>query len=159
MAGISFARGRGSGGRDHVDLRVIERGDIEHGAVDGGAIDRGVAMVELALILPVLVMLLVGIIEFGRAFNWQVSIQGAAREGASALALGESSGDVETAVNGSAGAASVTGIDQSPCPSGTSSSSTSYATVTVHADFTFGIPFVDLGTKTLSASASMRCGL
>jgi Flp pilus assembly protein TadG len=159
MAGISFARGRGSDGRDHVDPGTIQRGAVEVDVIHRDVIDRGVAMVELALILPVLILLLVGIIDFGRAFNWQVSIQGAAREGARALALGESSGDVETAVNGSAGAATVTAIDQSPCPSGSSSSSTSYATVTVHADFTFGIPFVDLGTKTLSASASMRCGL
>jgi Flp pilus assembly protein TadG len=116
-------------------------------------------MVELALILPVLVLVLVGIIEFGRAFNWQVSIQGAAREGARALALGESSGDVAAAVNGASGAATVTGIGQVPCPAASSPSSTAYATVVVQADFTFGIPFVDLGTKTLSASASMRCGL
>jgi Flp pilus assembly protein TadG len=157
MAGFSFARGRESDGRVHKDPGTTRRRVIQDDAVDGATIDRGAAMVELALILPVLILLLVGIIEFGRAFNWQVSIQGAAREGARALALGESSGEVDAAVNGAAGAATVTGINQSGCPS--SSSSTSYATVTVEAEFTFGIPFVDLGTKTLTASASMRCGL
>jgi Flp pilus assembly protein TadG len=141
MADISSERGRPIDGHLGKE-RVI--------------IDRGAAMVELAIILPVLVMLLVGIIEFGRAYNWQVSIQGAAREGARALALGESSDEVEAAVNGAAGAADVSGISQTSCPSG---SSTAYATVVVEADFTFGIPFVDLGTKTLTASASMRCGL
>ena len=50
--------------------------------------DRGAAMVEFALILPLLLMLLMGIIEFGRAYNTQVSIQAAAREGARELALG-----------------------------------------------------------------------
>jgi Flp pilus assembly protein TadG len=125
----------------------------------GDAADRGAAMVELAIILPFLIVLLVGIIDFGRAFSSQVSIQGAAREGARALALGESGGDVATAVNNAAGSANVSDITQTACPASSSSSSTAYATVVVKADFTFGIPFVPLGTKTLTASASMRCGL
>ncbi len=44
-------------------------------------------MVEFAIILPLLLMLLMGIIEFGRAYNTQISIQAAAREGARELAL------------------------------------------------------------------------
>ena len=49
--------------------------------------DRGAAMVEFAIVLPVLLLILLGIIEFGRAYNAQVSIQAAAREGARELAL------------------------------------------------------------------------
>ena len=49
--------------------------------------DRGAAMVEFAIVLPVLLLILMGIIEFGRAYNAQVSIQAAAREGARELAL------------------------------------------------------------------------
>ena len=40
-------------------------------------------------------MLLMGIIEFGRAYNTQISIQAAAREGARELALRKSSADVD----------------------------------------------------------------
>ena len=59
--------------------------------------DRGAAMVEFAIVLPVLLLILLGIIEFGRAYNAQVSIQAAAREGARELALRHSSTEVENA--------------------------------------------------------------
>ena len=42
---------------------------------------RGAAAVELAIVLPVLVMLLLGIMEFGYAFFIQASVAGAARIG------------------------------------------------------------------------------
>ncbi len=116
-------------------------------------------MVELALILPILVMLLLGITEFGRAYSAQISLQSAAREGARALALGEPSAAVDAAVRSAVGTAHVDAVTQTPCPSGSTSTSTSYATVTVTAQFTFSIPFVDVGTRSLSATARMRCGL
>ena len=120
--------------------------------------DRGAVMVELAFILPILVMLLVGIIEFGRAYSAQVSIQGAAREGARALALGELSGVVDAAVKDHAGSATDVKVGQDPCLSGASGPS-DYATVTVTAQFEFSIPFWGTKPKTLEAKASMRCGL
>ncbi|MHB0960815.1 MAG: TadE/TadG family type IV pilus assembly protein [Pirellulaceae bacterium] len=43
---------------------------------------RGVAAVELAIVLPILLLALVGIIEFGRAVMVQQIITNAAREGA-----------------------------------------------------------------------------
>ena len=42
---------------------------------------RGAAAVEFALIVPLLVMILFGIIEFGYAFYVQASVAGAARVG------------------------------------------------------------------------------
>lgn len=114
--------------------------------------DRGAILVEFALIVPILLILLVGIINFGIAYNTQIALQGAAREGARALALGNSAVD---AVNASGGVA-ITVSSQSGCPDGDSDA---YATVTTTKDFTFGIPFVPIGTKTLTATASMRCGL
>jgi Flp pilus assembly protein TadG len=44
--------------------------------------ERGQALVEMALILPILLMLLLGIFEFGRAWNTKQLITDAAREGA-----------------------------------------------------------------------------
>ncbi len=46
--------------------------------------DRGAAAVELALILPVLLLLIGGIVDFGRAFFAQIIITNAASEGARA---------------------------------------------------------------------------
>lgn len=117
-------------------------------------------MVELALVLPVLVMLLIGIVQFGLAFSAQVSISAAAREGARALALGESSATVDAAVRGASGVADVSSVAQTACPANPAPNTTSYATVTVNATYTFSIPFVpSLGTKNLTATARMRCGL
>lgn len=123
----------------------------------GGSRDRGAAMVELALILPILVMLLVGIVEFGRAYSAQVSIQGAAREGARSLALRETDDKVNDAVERAAVSANVVSVDKDErCLT----PSSEYATVTVNATFKFFIPFVSsLGDTDLSATASMRCGL
>lgn len=116
--------------------------------------DRGAIVVEFALIVPILLILLFGIIEFGRAYNTQIALQGAAREGARALALGNSASD---AANESFGGGVVISVSSpSSCPDGDSEA---YATVTTTADFTFSIPFVNLGQKTLNATASMRCGL
>lgn len=44
---------------------------------------------EFALLLPVLLLLIFGIIDFGRALNAQVTLTQAAREGARLAALGQ----------------------------------------------------------------------
>jgi Flp pilus assembly protein TadG len=49
--------------------------------------ERGAAAVEFALILPVFVLLIVGMLEFARAYNAQISISNAAREGARVMAI------------------------------------------------------------------------
>ncbi len=49
--------------------------------------ERGAAAVEFALVLPVLLLLVFGLIDFSRAFNAHVSLSGAAREGARATAM------------------------------------------------------------------------
>jgi hypothetical protein len=49
--------------------------------------DGGAAAVEAALVLPILLILIFGIIDFGRMMNAQISLTEAAREGARAAAL------------------------------------------------------------------------
>lgn len=49
--------------------------------------ERGAAAVEFALILPVFVLLIMGMLEFSRAYNAQISISNAAREGARVMAI------------------------------------------------------------------------
>ena len=48
---------------------------------------RGASAVEFALVLPLLIVLVVGIAEFGRAFQVQGTLSAAAREGVRAMAL------------------------------------------------------------------------
>ena len=49
--------------------------------------ERGASAVEFALIVPLLIALVVGIVEFGHAFQVQGQLSAAAREGVRAMAL------------------------------------------------------------------------
>ncbi|PVZ60967.1 TadE/TadG family type IV pilus assembly protein [Arthrobacter sp. H-02-3] len=59
--------------------------------------ERGAAAVEFALLAPVLIMLLLGIMEFGRAYNVQISLSSAAREGVRVMAIGNDATAARTA--------------------------------------------------------------
>jgi Flp pilus assembly protein TadG len=62
--------------------------------------ERGAAAVEFALILPVLILLIVGMLEFSRAYNAQLSLTNAAREGARVMAVHNSAALARTAAIG-----------------------------------------------------------
>ncbi len=57
--------------------------------------DSGAAAVELAIILPLLILIIAGIIDFGRAYFTQVTLTNAAREGARAAVMMVSAADVQ----------------------------------------------------------------
>lgn len=57
--------------------------------------DRGAAAVEFALVLPLLLLLVFGIIDFGRALNAQLTLTQAAREGVRLAALGYPDANVQ----------------------------------------------------------------
>jgi Flp pilus assembly protein TadG len=82
-----------------------------------GPRDRGAAAVEFALLLPVLLLILFGIIDFGRALNAQITLTQAAREGARLAALGVPSATVITrAQTAATGLSPVTVTVSSTCP-------------------------------------------
>ena len=64
--------------------------------------EGGQALVELALVLPVLIMLTFGIVEFGRIFNAYLVVNQSAREGARKGIVGATDSEIMTAVNNSA---------------------------------------------------------
>ncbi|MGI6143483.1 MAG: TadE/TadG family type IV pilus assembly protein [bacterium] len=55
--------------------------------------EKGQTLVELALIFPILCLLLLGLVEFGRVFHAYLVLTNASREGAREAAVGK--GDVE----------------------------------------------------------------
>ena len=102
--------------------------------------DRGAAAVEFALVMPVLLSLVVGIGEFGRACNVQSTLSGAAREGVRVMAVKNDSAAARAATKAAALPWSLTDSDQhlaSTCPSA-STTRRSSATVTV----TYALPFI-----------------
>ncbi len=82
-----------------------------------GARDRGAAAVEFALLLPILLLLVFGIIDFGRALNAQVTLTQAAREGARLAALNQPN-VVSRTQAAATGLSPVTVTVTSSCPTG-----------------------------------------
>ena len=68
----------------------------------GRAARRGQALVEFALTISVLAMLLVGVADFARAFYYDVTVSGAANEGARVSASGGSDAVVTAATQAAA---------------------------------------------------------
>ena len=81
--------------------------------------DRGSVAVEFALVLPVLLLILFGVIDFGRALNAQIELTGAARDGARLAALGYPDAAVQARVAAAAPTLSgVTVTVAASCPPG-----------------------------------------
>lgn len=59
--------------------------------------ERGAVAVEMAILLPLLLLILVGIIEYGRVLNVQISLTHAAREGARHAAIHFNDADFDDA--------------------------------------------------------------
>lgn len=62
---------------------------------------RGQALVEVAILLPILLLILMGIFEFGRVFNAYLIINHASREGARSAALGSDDTEIINKINAS----------------------------------------------------------
>jgi Flp pilus assembly protein TadG len=114
---------------------------------------RGAAAVEFALLLPILVLMLFGIIEFGRAYNTRNTITHAAREGVRAAAIDDGSLATATAaVEGAAPNLSGLAVTVSACTPGQP------FTVTVSYDHDYVIPLFGSGTFSFTEDGTMRCG-
>lgn len=117
--------------------------------------ERGAALLEFALVLPVLVLFIFGIVEFGRAYNARIELTSAVREGARAGALG---GDpVATTRNAAPGlTASQIQVASTVCPAVPVANDN--VSVTATYPFHYDIPLFRSGTWTLHAKGVMRCG-
>jgi len=72
--------------------------------------DEGQAVVEFALVVPVLMLLIVGVFEFGRAWNAHQAVTDAAREGARIAVIADpaiTEDSVKTVVRGALAAVSL----------------------------------------------------
>lgn len=112
--------------------------------------DKGSSAIELALVMPILVMLIFGIFQFGLAFNNYLAITHAAREGARLAAVG---------------AYSEATVRQDAIPAVPDSVTLSYPNgqqqgnpvkVTINENFLLEIPFFGTQTIPLSSSGTMR---
>ena len=129
--------------------------------------DRGQSLAELAIALPILMAVVIGIFEFGRAWNVRQTVTHAAREAARSAVIPTSTGDVvddviddrliAAALDPGLATVTVTGLGGLP---GTAT------TIEVSYPYTFSFlgPVIDLlngdgeiaGTLTLTSTATMR---
>ena len=118
---------------------------------------KGQNLVEFALVLPLLLLLVIGIAEFGRAWMTQNILTGAAREAARLAAVAPPGGSVALAeargnsILATAGIAATVKVNDP---------GVSYGTVTARVDFVFPVLIVGfipgLNNITLSSETSMR---
>lgn len=69
--------------------------------------ERGQALIELALALPILLLILMGIIEFGRIFHTYIIIDQAARAGSRVATVNQNSTDIVASVTSAGSSLSV----------------------------------------------------
>jgi Flp pilus assembly protein TadG len=101
--------------------------------------DHGAAAVEFALVVPLLLLLVFGLVDFGRAYNAKITLAQAAREGARLVALGQAN-VVSRTQSAASPLTPVTVTAPGSCPAG------SDAVVTVAYQFTFLTPVGTIAT-------------
>ena len=121
--------------------------------------ERGAAVVEFALVVPLLLLLVLGIAEFGRAYNVQTTLSGAARQGVRVMALQNSASAARTATKAAAPSLNLTDAQISVAPTTCATTGTTpppTATVTITYPMSFISKF--FGTSiTLTGKGVMRC--
>nr|WP_077491127.1 TadE family protein [Sinomonas mesophila] len=114
--------------------------------------ERGAVAVEFALVLPILLTLVFGIIEFGRLYNAQIVFSNAAREAARTMAITKDAGEAATAAQSVAAGYTIAVTTGSCAPEAQVTS-----TVTGQLDLLTGSWF-GWGPVSLNGVGAMRCG-
>jgi Flp pilus assembly protein TadG len=115
-------------------------------------------MVEFAMVLPVLVLLLFGIIEFTRAYNAKTTMTHAAREGARTLALRGSVSDAQARVRASSPSLNQNNLTITTIPASGTCTSGQTVSVVVSYQMRYSIPMFRSGNWSLQETGVMRCG-
>lgn len=114
---------------------------------------------EFALVVPVLLLLVLGIAEFGRAYNIQTTVSGAAREGVRSMAVQNDAGAARAAAERAAPSLHLgdgdISVSPSSCPDAAGADPVT-ATVTVTYRMAF-ITTLFAKSLTLTGTAVMRC--
>lgn len=116
--------------------------------------ERGAALVEAAILLPLIVVLIFGLIAFARGYNAKVTATHAAREGVRVLAVTQDNTAGEDAAKAAAASldASLLSVSSTACNPGDPTS------LTVSYTFTYDIPVFGGQTVNISETGVMRCG-
>lgn len=116
--------------------------------------DRGSAAVEFALVAPILLSLVVGIVEFSYTYNLQISVTQAAREAARTMAIKNNQGAAKAAAVAGAPGLSPAGFTYVFSPAACAAGSTA----TVNITYTTATLTSFFGsTVKIQGTGAMRC--
>jgi Flp pilus assembly protein TadG len=122
--------------------------------------ERGATVVEFAFIVPLLIVLVLGIAEFGRAFQVSGTLSAAAREGVRVMALQNNPAAARAAVRGAAPALDPAVTDAQITITPASCPVAGAGTTTVRVTVTYPLPFITgfFGSGLdLTGTGVMRC--
>ncbi|HEY0400703.1 MAG TPA: TadE family protein [Blastococcus sp.] len=122
--------------------------------------ERGATAVEFAFIMPLLLVLVLGIAEFGRAFQVSGTLSAAAREGVRVMALQNDPAAARAAVRNAAPALDPAVTDAQITITPASCPTTGTTTTTVRLSVTYPMPFLTsfFGNGVdLTGTGVMRC--
>jgi Flp pilus assembly protein TadG len=119
-------------------------------------VDRGSSAVEFALVLPLLIVILFGIVDVGRLEFERINVTAAAYEGARASGYKLGATAVTNAVNAASGglAVSVTSSTNLNC---VTAGAETTVTVSRPTAFRFYTPFLQAFQTTVTATGAFRC--
>jgi hypothetical protein len=134
--------------------------------------DRGQALVEFALILPIFVLLLLGVVDFGRAFNYKNDMTSLANQAARFAEVNQctpcGAGSIETYIRSTADSGELTsgsgtfgivppGITVATCfPAGANQGKAGTSLVTTVSGNYKWIPFLNLAPVRITSSVTVR---
>lgn len=119
--------------------------------------ERGAVALEFALVLPILLVVLIGIIEFSLLLNAQLTLTSAAREGARSMALHDSPATARAAVKNAAFFLSPALTDSQITVSPTTCTAGALGTTTLRYEYHLITGLFGDGIV-LTGKAAMRCG-
>jgi Flp pilus assembly protein TadG len=115
---------------------------------------RGQALVELALVLPILSLLLLGMIQFGVVFNHYITLTDAVRAGARTGSVGRQVQDPVAAVEQSVRNAATDNLDPEDLEISVESAWAQGSKVTVTASYPYEIRLLGFGVTVTSGRLS-----
>ncbi len=146
--------------QNHIDpSSTPEASAVRRRPTGIAATEDGAGLAEFALVLPLLIIILFGIIEFGIAFNRAQAVEAAAREGARLASISTSTpADIDARVNATlAGIPMQNPVSVNVGPAGCAGREGDPVTVTVSTVHAVTIPLMPAANITLTGQAVFRC--